>query len=381
MPRKPKGPRLYLRSRRGRDSVWVILDGKLEVGTGCSEGDFGEAEKVLQRYLVQKHRPEWHRGDPAEVKVADVLIYYGEEHVPSLAHPELVGYHMGPLIEFFGDKMCSYIEPQSCRTYRRGRVAGKIGRRGVKESTAGRELETLQAALNFAFKEKRLALPVLVALPPKAPRRERWLARSEVARLLAGALGIVPIACDIATQQPCKWGRMFKPAYHVARFILIALYTGTRHEAILELRWEPNTAGGWFDLDRGVIYRRGQGEAETNKRRVPAPIPENLFPHVERWRRMTKLGPVEYAGRLIKKERRGFDRARSLGGLGEDVTPHVLKHTCITWMLQRNVPMWEVAGFTGTSERIIREVYGHHSPEHLPTAKRRFHGRTLGART
>jgi hypothetical protein len=43
---------------------------------------------------------------------------------------------------------------------------------------------------------------------------------------------------------------------HLARFILIALYTGTRHDAILRLQWIPNTAGGWIDLASGVIYRR-----------------------------------------------------------------------------------------------------------------------------
>jgi hypothetical protein len=27
------------------------------------------------------------------------------------------------------------------------------------------------------------------------------------------------------------------------------------------------------------------------------------------------------------------------------------------------VPIWEVAGFVGTSEKVIRDTYGHHSPE------------------
>jgi len=44
------------------------------------------------------------------------------------------------------------------------------------------------------------------------------------------------------------------------------------------------------------------------------------------------------------------------------VTPHTLKHTCITWLLQAGVPIWEVAGFTSTSENLIRRRYGHHCP-------------------
>ena len=96
--------------------------------------------------------------------------------------------------------------------------------------------------------------------------------------------GITATAYDIKSRQPVKWGRLFQPSYHVARFILIGLYTGTRHEANLSMRWGVNSKSGWFDLDRGVMYRRGEGEADTNKRRVPAPIPDNLLPHLKRWR-------------------------------------------------------------------------------------------------
>jgi integrase len=312
------------------------------------------------------------------VTVADVLAFYGEHRAPEMAHPELVGFHMPHLLAFFGDKMCGFIDGTACRAYVTARTKGKIGKRAVVAGTARRELETLQAALNFAHKEKKLIYPVPVTLPAKAAPRERWLSRTEAALLLAGALGITATAFDIQSREPVKWGRMFRPSYHVARFILIGLYSGTRHEAILALRWGVNASGGWFDQASGVMYRRGQGQAETKKRRPPVPVPENLVPHVERWRRITVNGPVEYHGRLILKERRGWDRARELAGLGDDVTPHIMKHTCITWMLQRGVPIWEVAGFTGTSEKTIRETYGHHSPSHMSTAKRRFHGRSLG---
>ena len=81
---------------------------------------------------------------------------------------------------------------------------------------------------------------------------------------------------------------------------------------------------------------------------------------------------------MIAKERRGWNSARELAQLGDDVTPHVMKHTCITWMLQAGTPTWQVAGFTGTSEKIIQKVYGHHSPDHLNEARTAFVGRKLG---
>jgi integrase len=259
------------------------------------------------------------------------------------------------------------------------RIAGELGRL-VKQGTARRELVTLSAALTFAHDDKKLSQPVKVWMPEESEPRRRWLRRSEAAALVAGALGITATAYDIKSRAPVKWGRLFQPSYHVARFVLIGLYTGTRHEANLSMRWGVNSKGGWFDLDQGVMYRRGEGETDTNKRRVPAPIPDRLVPHLKRWRRITVTGPVEYAGRLILKERKGWDRARELAGLGDDVTPHTLKHTCITWLLQNGVPIRQVAGFVGTSEKVIETVYGHHSPDHLNAARTGFSGRSLGNR-
>ena len=371
MPRRSKGPRLYCRERKGREAVWVILDGQNEISTGCGPSDRRDAEEALAGYIAKKHRPDWRNSHPTEVVVADVLAYYGTNRAPELAHPELVGYHIVPLLEHFGSLTCWQINSESCRAYVDKRMAGELGR-SVKSGTARRELVTLSAALTFAFKERKLSLPVSVSLPAELEPRQRWLRRNEAAVLIAGALGITAVAFDIKSRKPVIWARMFQPSYHVARFILIGLYTGTRHGANLNMRWGVNSKGGWFDLDHGVMYRRGEGEADTNKRRVPAPIPKRLLPHLKRWRRMTMLGPVEYAGRLILKERRGWDRARELAFLGDDVTPHTLKHTCITWMLQRGVPIRQVAGFVGTTEKVIEKHYGHHSPDYLDAARTAF---------
>ena len=61
-------------------------------------------------------------------------------------------------------------------------------------------------------------------------------------------------------------------------------------------------------------------------------------------------------------------RSRELAGLVPDVTPHTLKHTCATLMLQNGVSTWTVAGLLGTSEAVICKVYGHHAVEHLRSA-------------
>lgn len=82
------------------------------------------------------------------------------------------------------------------------------------------------------------------------------------------------------------------------------------------------------------------------------------------------MGPCEYAGQIIQRQKTGFEAARRLAGLDRDVTPHTLKHTCITWMLHAGVPIWEVSGFTSTSSKLIERRYGHHCPGHMEHARK-----------
>lgn len=367
MPRRAEPPRLHLRRREGRDPVFVILDRGREVSTGCGLDRQREAEEALARYLAAKHEPEFGDGDPRRVWVADALNYYITNLREDHRGPEAT--HVMWLVEGFGDLTCNAVNADSCRAYVKARTTGLIGHKAVKETTAKRELDTLGAALSYAWKAGKLDRPIAIHKPKVELQEARWLTRDDVARLLRGALGFTPKGVD-PEGRVTGWRRIAKPNYHVARFILIALHTGTRHAAVLDLRWQRHPKAGSIDLAVGRIYRRGTDDRETRKRRPPCHIPDALRAHLERWRRLTIHGPCEYAGQIIQRQVTGFESARRLAGLGPDVTPHALKHTCITWMLQNGVPVWEVAGFTGTSEAMIRQRYGHHCPDHMENARK-----------
>ena len=368
MPRRSKGARLYLRRRRGRAPQWVILDAGSEIGTAAGEDDLGEAEKALADYIARKRRPQFGDGHPSKVLIADVLAEYGENHGPTTRRPDLIGVAIGKLVEFFGDNRLTAITSVSCNAYVRWRTQqvnarAKKNGKPIKESTARRELVVLGAALRWCWKEGKIDRLIPISLPPQPGPRQRHLNRNEVAALLAGALG---------------WDRhgvRHRPKInrHLARFILIGLYTGTRHNAILRLRWVPNTESGWIDLASGVMYRRASGAVDKGKRRPPVPITPRLLPHLLRWRRLTTTHVIEYAGRPINsKERRAWRTARELAGLGADVTPHVLRHTCATMLLQLGVTVYDVAGVLGASENVIRRTYGHHAQDHLRNAVAAF---------
>ena len=372
MPRGSKSARLYLRQRRRREAVWVILDHGREISTGAGKSDIVAAEKVLADYIGRKRRPHFGNGHPDQVLIADLLAEYGDLHGPKTRRPDLIGGAINKLLDFFGDKTAGAITRAACNAYVGWRVEqaharASLNRKPIKASTARRELTVLSAALRWCWKEGKIDRPIPVTLPKQAGPRERHLSRDEVAALLRGALG---------------WDRRgvryrSRINRHLARFILLALYTGTRHDAILRLQWTPNTQGGWIDLDAGVIYRKAGAAVDSSKRRPPVPIPPRLLPHLRRWRKLTARYAVEYAGRPIKsKERRAWQTARELAGLGPEVTPHILRHTCATMLLQLRVSVYDVAGVLGTTEDVIRRTYGHHAQDHLRQAVSAFSRRT-----
>ena len=46
------------------------------------------------------------------------------------------------------------------------------------------------------------------------------------------------------------------------------------------------------------------------------------------------------------------------------VTPHTLKHTAATWLMQSGTDPWQAAGFLSTSVQTLLRVYGHHHPDY-----------------
>lgn len=265
---------------------------------------------------------------------------YAEEYAPTVAAPERIGYAIDALLPFWADLKLTHVKGETCRRYAKWR--------DKSPGTVRRELGTLQAAMNYANREGYVTSAPLVTLPEAPKSRERWLTREEAARLVWTAYR----------------GHKTK---HLARFVLIGLYTGTRKDAILRMGFEPSTVGGWFDLERGIMFRMGDGERETKKRRTPAPIPRQLLGHLRRWKASGARWAVEYEGLRIGDVKRSFARIVGDAGL-EGVTPHTLKHTAITWALQNGAKTWDVAGFFATSQQTIEKTYGHHATDYMASA-------------
>jgi integrase len=322
MPRRRLPPRLYFDTTRGE---WVIRDGQRFVRTGCTESDRRGAEARLAAYLGQKHTPK--RG-PTPL-IADILLAYATDHLPHTRAAKNAAYNVGNLSAWWGDKKLSDVTARNCRVYAEGKTS----------AAARRDLEVLRAAIGYWHREYG-PLPSVpsVVLPPKSEPRERWLTRSEAARVL--------------------WVARHTP--HLARFILLGIYTGSRSGTLLSLCWS------WIDLASGTMRRRAPGTAENKQKRTPpVKLGRRIMAHLRRWRRLEGNAAFvcHYNGQRIQKMRRSWRTAVKAAGLGNDVTPHTLRHTRATWLMQDGVDPWEAAGHLGMSLEMLERNYGHHHPE------------------
>lgn len=326
MPRRRKPARLYYRAD---EEQWVIRDGAKQRRTGYRLGERREAEAALSEYLAGRELAD-RRGpaNPSELTVGEVLARYADDKGGRIAAPATLAYSISALAPFWGDLTCDAVKGSTCRRYERDRNRAP--------GTVRRELGVLQAALNHAHAEGLLIHPIRVTLPEAGGSRDRWLTRSEAARLLLAA------------------------APHVRRFILISLYTGRRASAVLDLTWTR------VDLDAGVIRFKADGAVETNKRRGRVRI-RRLAVHLRRWQDPQATHVIMFRGKRLSSIKRGIQRAAKRAGL-EGVTPHVLKHTAITWLVMDGASVEDAAEYFDTSPETIRRHYWHHSPHHQARA-------------
>ncbi|MFC3642323.1 tyrosine-type recombinase/integrase [Aquibium oceanicum] len=157
---------------------------------------------------------------------------------------------------------------------------------------------------------------------------------------------------------------------HLARFMLVALYTGTRSAAICGAALRPTEGRGHVDLERGVFYRRAHGARRTKKRQPPVRLPARLVAHMRRWRDCQIDGEpiardfvVEWNGRPVQSVKKSFRSARIAAGLGPEVTPHIFRHTAATWLMQAGTDPWSASGFLGMTVQTLIDNYGHHHPD------------------
>ncbi len=260
--------------------------------------------------------------------VITILEQYQREH--DVVAWERLKYAIKALRGFWAGKTVAEIDIPSCRQYTAHRMDA-----GVALSTIARELTCLRAACNHALRWKRIQAAPVFEIPTDLPRREIWLFKDELRVLLDAA------------------------DHLMHDFILLTYGTGSRRAAIESLTWPQ------VNFARKTINLAKAGERKTCKRRPTVPMGD-LHGLLTR-RFATKqnewvLGSdrdlfydfqktCEKAGFLTVEQRDGRPAGK--------ITPHVLRHSRATHLLEDGATIFAVAKLLGDTPTTVQRVYGH----------------------
>lgn len=304
---------------------WYVLYGpRLKKRASSGSRDRAEAETFLAQFIATFNEPV-----VDEPTVGEILTAYRDDHGKGLRGQDGLRYAVAALDKRIGKLLPAHLSPTIAKRY--------ALERGAKPGTILREIGVLRAALSYAKAHKMIAekpaIPNPVAAPPP---RDRWLTKDEAGKLLK--------AC-------------YDP--HMRLFVILGLTTCARSSAILEAKWDQ------IDFEqRRMDFGRGHG----NKRRAFVRLNDDAVEALDAAKKLSCTDYViEFHGRRIASVKKGFAAACARAGI-KDVTPHILRHSAATWMVEAGVPIAEVARMLGDSERTVERVYGKHSPEYLRRA-------------
>lgn len=337
---RPKSavPKYSLAARNG---VFYVQwwDGKVKKRVSLGTKDRDEAKGALNQFLAGIDTPALPEAPDIRTIMGGYVQDCQERSIASLAS---ISFAAAAIIEHLGDLQPTHLTRKACRSYaeqrhrqgRRGMPEGKW--KAISDGTIIKELVTLRTALRWGQSMGWMDKVPYIETPRTPAPRDRWLTKLEFQRLLGN------------TTTP-----------HVRLFMMMALYTGARTSAILELTWDQ------VDLALGII-RFGAGVGNKGRSTVPV-VPELLAALKDAAFIRTTDWVIEYRGDRIRKIKTAFNKRVKAAGLAR-VTPHTLRHTCATWMVMGGVPFEMVAKYLGNSVEMVERVYGHHSPDWLRRA-------------
>ena len=288
--------------------------------------------RTKDRAVAERTLADLRRGDAASRRetVGEIMYAYLQEKDQSAIDPARLRVAWKALEPTFASLRPDHIDRPLCRAH--------IARRrqeGRKDGTIAKELATLRAALRWHDPRT----PAIFEMPPAVQPRERYLTRAEYGSLLE--------ACQMQS--------------HLHLFVVLALATAGRSQAILGLTWDR------VDFARGLIQLAD--DPHRRKGRATVPITEPARQALEAvYELRTCDYVIEWAGRRVGSIKKAFRNACERAGL-QDVSAHVLRHTAAVWLAEAGVSMPEISAYLGHSDsRTTERIYAKFSPGFLRKA-------------
>lgn len=260
--------------------------------------------------------------------LGEILDWHYVTHASKLVSSEAQRIGSEKIKKIMGHKQADALVPSDFEIVRR-----QFEAEGLSIGYLSRILSTVRNALNRAHDDRKISRPVKVpefrkkAHKEAAPNRGGELQLHQMARLW-----------DAADE------------LHVRIFIILALHTGGRPSALLELRAEQ--------IDR-LLNLNPPGRVQTKKRRPSLPVPSTLWPWLE-----CPGGDhlITYRGEPIRSIKTGFKAACRRAGLASDINPYSIRHMLGRQLRQRGVGSEEISVFLGHVLPSVKQVTLTYSP-------------------
>lgn len=280
--------------------------------------------------------------DPPLAAVLDWYKKKIEDEGKVLASPLYAG---SPLYTTFGTVRTSAVNDTMCKA-----AAVDWEQQGYARSTIHGLLNTLRSAIRWA--EPNRGVPVGTSKRiwniKTPPPRDRVLSPGELRALVDG--------CTLP---------------HMRLYVLLLIYSAQRTNAVTTLRWEQvDMAAGTIDFrvdnePQSILHKRGM------KGRAVVTIPDDLRPALAEAKLAARTPfVVEYRGKKTDSIWRGFNAVRTRAGLGDDVTPHIVRHTAATLAYENGASVEDISRMLGhTNPNTTRGVYIHATADAAKTAQ------------
>ncbi|MCW2763350.1 MAG: integrase [Marmoricola sp.] len=209
-------------------------------------------------------------------------------------------------------------------------------KRDVRAITVRNELAIIRAGLNWAERHKIIEKAPFIQMPPLPASTVGHITKADFRKLLTGAV-----------------------SPHIKLFMMIAVGTGARSNAILDLTWDR------VDFASGLITLNPIERVQTSKYRATVPMNAQLREALlEAKEAALSEYVIEHGREKLASIKKGFGATAKRAGV--KVSPHMLRHSAAVWQAEAGIPMTQIARFLGHSDsRITERVYARFSPTFL----------------